>query len=234
MSAAPVLPYGQKVAIPKEAAKSLRMVSRAEALVYQAANQGEDGIVWPYAITQELDKLTAKQRQYAIKVAAGASYQDAYVASYDVAPDRWDKDLSSEISALNRNPRIASAVLILRQYLDQAWLLDTIQVKDYAAARLYEESATAGKATDRIKATELLLRMNGALVDHKVITRIDASEADTQEALLKSILADIEALPVIETPLPALPAQPNGRLATCCVCGSGTLSTTFEGDGDGI
>lgn len=210
------------------------MVSRAEALVYQAANGSEDGIVWPPAITQALDKLTHKQRQYTIKVAAGASYQDAYVASYDVAEDRWDKDLSAEISALNRNPRISSALLILRQWLDQAWLLDAAQVKDYAAARLYEESATAGKATDRIKATELLLRMNGGLVDHKVITHIDGDQLDTQEALLKSILADVELIPAIEAPSNQLLTGPAVRPTSCPRCGGAIVDGPMMGDGDGI
>lgn len=235
MSAARQLPPAQ-VAIPATHAKAMRIVTRAQALVDQAMADPDALIVWPAPISEALSKLTAKQRQYAIRTGAGQPDIQAYKASYDVDESIPDTAHYANISRLNSHTRISHVQLILRDWLSQKWLLDATEVKDYAVSKLYEESAWAGKSSDRIKATELLLRVHGQLVDKKEVTHRDATEHDEQAALFRSIIDDLKLTPVLEAEY----VQPNQLLSAptlgplCPACNSrAKLDGPFE-DGAGI
>ena len=229
MSAAAVLPP-----IGRGKRPTISRAKHAQARFRQALLNNEGLPDYPRELQEALDDCTDKQRHFVLLAASGMSPSEAYTRSYDVRTNKDAQTLSTDAYNVAQKPYVAKALSIAKQWLDTNWLLDAVQTVDWAVSNLYDIAEHAPKHSDRLKATELLLRKHGELVDRKVITHVDGSEADTQEALLKSILADIEALPVLESPLPALIARPNGRLATCSVCGNSTLSTTFEGDGDGI
>lgn len=221
-------------AIPKEQAKQLRVVSHAHAMVAAAMDDSEGAFKWPPMIAAELRQLTAKQRQYTIRVAGGQTYNDAYRAAYDVREDRDYQSISSDISQLNTNPRIASAQLILGTWLDRRWLLDAVEVKDFSVANLYELSLHGDTSSARIKATETLARMHGLLIDKREVIHRDANEIDEQAALFKSIIGDIGLNTVIDAEY----VVANQQIAMptvgmkCANCMS-IESRVYE-DGDGI
>ena len=189
---------------------------------------------YPRELQEALDECTDKQRHFALLLAGGTTPMQAYRQVYNVSPTRDLRSVSADVNEAMAHPRVSRAHSLAAQWLDTNWLLDAAQTASWAVSNLYDLAEHGKHEATRLKATELLLRKHGELVDRKVVTHVDGTEQDTQEALLKSILMDIEALPVLESPLPATLAQPNGRLATCSVCGNGIPSTTFEGDGDGI
>lgn len=231
----PQLPPAQ-VPIPATHAKAMRLVTRAQALVDQAMADPDALIVWPGPISEALNKLTAKQRQYAIRTGAGQPDIQAYLATYDVDENTGDDVHYSNISRLNSHSKVSHVQLILRDWLSQKWLLDATEVKDYAVSKLYEESAWAGKSSDRIKATELLLRVHGQLVDKKEVTHRDATEHDEQAALFRSIIDDLKLAPVLEAEYvqsnQLLSAPTLGTLCLACNLRA-KLDGPFE-DGAGI
>lgn len=236
MSAARQLPP-QQVAIPPQQAKAMRFVSRAQAMVAKAtlSEEGEE-LPWPPVLRDALNKLTFKQRQYAVRVAGGQPQIEAYRLSYNVSEERADKELASDMSQLNHHPRISTAVELLRSYLSHAWLADAVEVKEHAAAVLYEASVWGDTTAAKIKASETLLRMHGLLVDKKEITHRDASEYDEQAALFRSIIDDLKLAPVLEAEYvqsnQLLSAPTLGTL--CPACNSrAKLDGPFE-DGAGI
>ena len=200
----------------------------------QALIKGDGLPDYPKELAEALDECTDKQRHFALLLAGGTTPMQAYRQVYNVSPTRDLRSVSADVNEAMAHPRVSRAHSLAAQWLDTNWLLDAAQTASWAVSNLYDIAEHAPKHSDRLKATELLLRKHGELIDRKVVTHIDGTEQDTQEALLKSILADLDALPVLETPAVAMLAQPNGRPATCSVCGNSTLSTTFEGDGDGI
>ena len=200
----------------------------------QALLNGDGVPAYPRELQAALDVCTDKQRRFGLLVGSGMPATEALKAVYDVASDRSYASLAVEATNTLANAKVSTVVLLTSQWLDTKWLLDAVQTVDWAVSNLYDIAEHAPKHSDRLKATELLLRKHGELVDRKVITHVDGSEADTQEALLKSILMDIEASPVLETPAIAILAQPNGRLASCPRCGGAMVDADVSGDGDGI
>ena len=200
----------------------------------QALIKGDGLPDYPKELAEALDECTDKQRHLVLLVASGMSLAEAYERSYDITIDKDKSTLSIDAYKVLQKTKPSQALYLAKQWLDTNWLLDGSQVVSWAVSNLYDIAENAGKHSDRLKATELLLRKHGELVDRKVVTHIDGTEADTQEALLKSILMDIEALPVLETPMPSMLAQPNGRLASCPRCGGAMVDADVLGDGDGI
>ena len=232
----PLLP--PKVAIPAEQAKAMRFVSRAQAMVAKAmvSEEGE-AIAWPPVLQSQLEQLTFKQRQYAIRVAGGQHHVEAYRLSYNVSEERADNALSSDIAQLNRHPRITTCVELIRSYLSRQWLSESVEVKEHAAAVLYEASVWGDTTAAKIKAAETLLRMHGLLVDKKEITHRDVNELDEQAAIFRSILADVNLSPVLDAEYVQCTQQLTGPSLgyVCPSCNSRAklLSSEYE-DGDGI
>lgn len=229
--------HAPKVAIPAERAKQMRLVTRAQALVDQAMADPDAMVVWPAPIREGLSKLTFKQRQFTLQVAGGMPGVHAYRSAYDVDEARDDAGLYQEIRELYTNPRIAPVLLILQDWLGQKWLLDAIEVRDWGVSKLYEEASWSGKASDRIKATELLLRMHGHLVDRKEVIHRDANEMDEQSAIFRSILADVGLSNVLDAEYVQVSqqlAEPSVR--PCCIMSKlmAKVSDVMVGDGDGI
>ena len=223
-------------AAPSGRAKPPRMdrANHARTRLKQTLLNGDGVPDYPPGVQTALDACTAKQRQFALLVAAGASPSEAYAKSYDVAPDKDSRSLAVDARLTAVKPNVANAISAASQWLDTKWLLDAVQTVDWAVSNLYDIAEHAPKHSDRLKATELLLRKHGELVDRKVVTHIDGTEADTQEALLKSILADVELIPAIEAPPNQLLTEPVIRPTSCPHCGGAMADGPMMGDGDGI
>ena len=188
----------------------------------KSAIEDENGLVnYPQPIQEALDACTTKQRRYALLLSTGMVQYRAYIAAYEVAEDRNVDYIATESSLTASNPRIVSAVALLNRWLDCQWLLDSAQAVDWALSNLYDLAEHGKSDATKLKATELILRKHGELVNRQVITHIDGSDADSQEQLFASILSDIEAMAVIDQPQVLTLQQydkPMQRLTAMCTC----------------
>lgn len=212
-------------------------ISRAKhaQLRFRQALLNNEGVPdYPKELQDALDQCTDKQRQFGLLVASGMSGVEAVKAVYNVGEGRSYNSLSVEAANTKANPKVSLVVSLASQWLDAAWLLDAAQTVDWAVSNLYDLAEHGKHEATRLKATELLLRKHGELVDRKVITHVDGSEADTQEALLKSILADVELIPAIEAAPNQLLTEPDVRPTSCPRCGGAMADGPMMGDGDGI
>ena len=228
MLASATPPIGRGKPKPMERAK------HAQERFKQALLNGDGVPNYPKELQAALDQCTDKQRKFALLVAAGMSGSDALRSAYDVSDRRTPESIAIEASTTLSNPKVSLVHSLAAQWLDTRWLLDAVQTVDWAVSNLYDIAEHAPKPADRLRATELLLRKHGELVDRKVVTHIDGTEADTQEALLKSILADVELIPAIETSPTQLLTEPDVRPTSCPRCGGAMADGPMMGDGDGI
>lgn len=229
MSAAAVLPP-----IGRGKRPTMDRAKHAQERFKQALLNGDGVPAYPRELQAALDVCTDKQRKFALLVAAGMSGSDALRTVYDISDRRSPEQVASEASVTLANPKVSLVHSLAAQWLDTRWLLDAVQTVDWAVSNLYDIAEHAPKHSDRLKATELLLRKHGELVDRKVVTHIDGTESDTQEALLKSILADVELIPAIEAPSNQLLTEPDVRPTGCPRCGGAMADGPMMGDGDGI
>jgi hypothetical protein len=124
----------------------------------------------------------------------------------------------------------------LQVWLDRRWLLDAVEVRDYTAAKFYEESITGDNSAARIKATEALARLHGLMVDKREVLHRDVNEMDEQVQLFMSVMADVGLNKVVEAEY----VQSNQLLTgpsigyVCSVCNSRAKVDEAYCDGDGI
>lgn len=167
----------------------------------KSAIEDENGLVnYPQPIQEALDACTTKQRRYALLLSTGMVQYRAYIAAYEVADDRNVDYIATESSLTASNPRIVSAVALLNRWLDCQWLLDSAQAVDWALSNLYDLAEHGKSDATKLKATELILRKHGELVNRQVITHLDVTDADSQELLFQSILADLDSMPILSEP----------------------------------
>lgn len=224
------------MAITKEQSSQLRMVSHAHAMVAAALKDSDKEYNWPPLVAEALNALTPKQRQFAIRVGAGQPHFQAYRNSYDVSEERSDISLYPDIGNLTRHPKISTAISLLQNWMDKKWLLDAVEVKDFTAAKFYEEAMNGDTSAARIKATEALARLHGLMVDKREVTHRDATEHDEQAALFRSIIDDLKLAPVLEAEYVLSPQQLEvPTLGTLCLACNlrAKLDGPFE-DGAGI
>lgn len=204
----------------------------------RTAIEDENGLaIYPKPVQDALDACTGKQRRFALMVASGLPHQRAYQQAYDVDPERELVALACEANAVYVNHKVSVAIELLSRWLDVKWLLDAGQAIDWALSNLYDLAENGKHESTRIKATELILRKHGELVNRQVITHIDVDAADSQEALFASILSDIEVMSAIEAPqvvsLHRL-TMPSVVHCTCPKCGHHGEVMAFQAAGDGI
>lgn len=220
---------------PGRAKKSAISRAKHAQLRFRQALLNNEGVPdYPKELQAALDECTTKQRNFALLMASGQTPMQAYRQAYEPSPNRDLRSVSADVNEAMLNPRVSHAHSLAAQWLDTAWLLEATEVVSWAVSNLYDIAEHAPRHSDRLKATELLLRKHGELVDRKVVTHIDGSEADTQEALLKSILADVELIPALETTSNQLITGPAVRPMSCPRCGGAIVDGPMMGDGDGI
>lgn len=221
-------------AIPKDDAQRVRKVTRAESVVAAALKDFDSEFGWPPLIAEALSRLTPKQRQYAIRTGSGMTDIQAYKLAYDLNPDQPDREHYGNINALNKNTSVASAQLMIATWMDQKWLLDSAEVKEYVSSVLYEQTIAGDTSSAKIKAAETLLRMHGLLIDKREVVHRDSSELDEQAAIFKSILADVSLLNVVDANYVQL-NQHVEEPSPGYVCSACNLRANHEfADGDGI
>ena len=221
-------------AVPGRKPPPINRAKHAQERFRQALLDNEGVPNYPKELQAALDECTDKQRHFALLLASGQTPMQAYRQVYNVSPTRDLRSVSADVNEAMAHPRVSRAHSLAAQWLDTAWLLDAAQTVNWAVSNLYDLAEHGKNEATRLKATELLLRKHGELVDRKVVTHIDGTEADTQEALLKSILADVELIPAIETPSNQLLTEPAIRPTSCPRCGGAMVDADVMGDGDGI
>lgn len=168
--------------------RQLRLYSRAQAIVDEAINNPDTTLAWPAPISAALNACTAKQRRFAVLRANGMALSDCYLKVYDVSKDRAEEDVLSDAFSVAKNLKVATSISLIREWLDQRWLLESADARDWALSKLHEEAMYANKASDRIKATELILRAHGGLLDRKEVIHRDGGSIETAKAALDSIV----------------------------------------------
>lgn len=83
------------------------------------------------------------------------------------------------------------AVNALSLWLENRWLKDSLQVRDYILDRAYEESISAPEPKDRLAATKLLAQVTGQLVSRSEVIHRDGRDVDRQDSLAQAMLACI-------------------------------------------
>lgn len=103
------------------------------------------------------DGLTAKQERFAVMVAMGMRYAEAYREAYD-AEDMSQASIWNSANALMNNRLVADRVkALIDERKSQSLLADAAFVRQYVFDKLMEESSKAGNSANaRIKALELL------------------------------------------------------------------------------
>ena len=225
----PSMMKGKKPAFKRANHAQLRM---------RNAIEDENGLAnYPTNIQAALDICTIKQRRYALLLASGIVQVRAYIAAYGVDESRNIDEIASEASTSAHNQKVIQAVDLLNRWLDVQWLLDAGQAVDWALSNLYDLAENGKHESTRIKATELILRKHGELVNRQVITHLDGTDADSQESLFASILSDIETLPMMEQAQPVYIPQmllPSVGHCTCPKCGHHGEVVDFQAAGEGI
>lgn len=159
-------------------------------MLQKAVELGRDepftAINWPSEIRRLLDKLTHKQRHFALLRASGVGVMECYETAYDTLPEtRW-RTKEGAGYLISQNPKISSVVDIIRQWIDTEWLMDASETIEYGLARLYEEAEFGEKSADRIRAASALLKAHGAFVSRsevKHIHTVDSPVSDLIEGL---------------------------------------------------
>lgn len=226
--------------------RQLRLVSRAQVLLDQALEEPDSVIPWPSIIGKAINPLTHKQRKFSMLRANGENVLEAYKHAYDVNLDRPDRDMIADASNIESNPKVLKAKDLLTQWVSQKWLLESADARDWALSKLYEEATFADKSSDRIKATELILRAHGGLTDRKEVVHYDAADLDNASALMRSAMVDLGLGDVLDAEfsvdshvsdgpsfIPHGLATPNVSVALCSRCSS-AIDAPVMGDGEGI
>ncbi len=175
------------------------MVSRAQAVIDMCAENPETLGVWPLPIKRALDVLTHKQRHFAINIASGLTQVEAYKSAYDVPIDAPASKLSTDACHTLDHPKITTAVVLMREWLDTKWLLDNGEGIDYGLSVAFEVASTSTDDKVRLRAAETILRVNGAFVSRSEVRHIHQVDTSQTEALLSTI-SDLIGLAVPKPP----------------------------------
>jgi Terminase small subunit len=103
--------------------------------------------------------LTAKQEAFAQAVSNGLTLADAYRAAYQ-ASGMKDATVWSEASRLMSNPRVAARIDQLIRAKEQETLHDVVRMRRLVIERLHREALHAETASGRIRALELLGKLD--------------------------------------------------------------------------
>jgi hypothetical protein len=103
--------------------------------------------------------LTAKQEVFAQAVSNGLTLADAYRAAYE-ASDMKEATIWSESSRLMANPRVTARIGQLIRAKEQETLNEAVELRRMVIQRLTREAEIAEPASARIRALELLGKLD--------------------------------------------------------------------------
>ena len=133
---------------------------------------------------KDADGLTPKQRKFVQGVASGLSLADAYRQAYD-AQGMADRSIRTESAKLSMHPRIAQALLRIREQNEARNQVLTVSDRDMVLRNLRQWTKGEGEppTSAQLRAAELLGKACGLYKD-VVETRTERPASD--------ILGDIE------------------------------------------
>jgi hypothetical protein len=177
-----------------------RVKTKASIIIDRASQSPEEIMDWPIPIRYAMDILTVKQRHFAFCVAAGKSSGEAYRTAYDIADDANQNSVFGSAHELRHNPKVSDLIRLLLDWLSKEWLLDANQVIEYGYTKLYEEAENAKNASDRLRATEILMKAHGAFISRSEVKHVHEVSAPVTELMTAFMDLIGTAVPISPAP----------------------------------
>ena len=168
---------------PNEKKQFPRVTTNASLILARASDNPDELVNWPLPIRYSFDKLTPKQRHFAICRANGMRQAEAYRRAYNVADDASDNSVAGCGSDTAAIPHVAESIRLLLDWVSREWLLDAHSVIEYGYTKLYEEAENAKNASDRLRATEILMKAHGAFISRSEVKHVHEVAAPVQELM---------------------------------------------------
>lgn len=128
-------------------------------------------------------KLTGKQEAFARQLATGISQAEAYRRAYDVPSTTDNRTVIKEASKLANDHRIAGLVESEKFRLREIEQHKAARTAADVTERLWLEATTAGQASARIRALELLGKDLGMFVERRADVTPERKSAEIEGEL---------------------------------------------------
>ena len=141
--------------------------------------------------------LTIKQRAFVNEIVRGklGSYKEAYATVYDVTltkAGKVPKWVEVEASKLLASPKIALSLQRALQRKEHESVASALRIRNHVISRLYTESTEAESDASRVRALELLGKLDHvSLFSDKLEVREDSREPAEIEAEIHQRLAEL-------------------------------------------
>jgi len=119
-----------------------------------------------------LNSLTPKEEAFAVAVASGMNYSDAYRSAVKVRPTTKPETVNQEASKIMARPNVRTRVEELRKPIAEKAML-TLESHMERLKELAEIALDNGQVAAAIKAEELRGKASGIYVEKKQITGAD-------------------------------------------------------------
>jgi hypothetical protein len=123
-----------------------------------------DGKAW--GVKTDVPRITPKMRQFASLVAQGNSPRDAYRKAYAVRTDTSEATVIASANKLMKDSRITGLMEPVWESIKQNVIDDAIATRRHVLEQLHQHASnTEARASDRLKALELMGKAIGMFVD---------------------------------------------------------------------
>jgi hypothetical protein len=120
----------------------------------------------PIGVKRNEPRITPKMRQFASLVAQGNSPRDAYRKAYEVRSGTSEASVVAGANKLMRDGRISGLMEAVWESVEQNIIDDAIATRRHILEQLHAHAAnTDARASDRLKALELMGKAIGMFVD---------------------------------------------------------------------
>jgi hypothetical protein len=123
-----------------------------------------DGKAW--GVKTDAPRITPKMRQFASLVAQGNSPRDSYRKAYAVRTDTAESTVIASANKLMKDSRITGLMEPIWESIKQNVIDDAIATRRHVLEQLHQHASnTEARASDRLKALELMGKAIGMFVD---------------------------------------------------------------------
>ena len=129
--------------------------------------------------------LTAKQNEFVVEIAEGASQTSAYRSAYNTQ-NMSQKMIWEEASRLRRHPKVAARIMELEAEKEARRRMQALSREDKVLQELEKIAFGDGPASGRLKALELLGKHVG-LFKPKEVPEVERPAEDISNQLQRSL-----------------------------------------------
>ena len=120
----------------------------------------------PIGVKTDVPRITPKMRQFASLVAQGNSPRDAYRKAYAVRSDTAESTVIASANKLMKDSRISGLMEPIWESIKQNVIDDAVATRRHVLEQLHHHASnTEARASDRLKALELMGKAIGMFVD---------------------------------------------------------------------